>query len=103
MPSRPKIRIFKGDKVAFIMRNKVVITILEAMSKVDSELSSMTPTMIELETFSESIMMTAVFDTPNSNSRLLAVYHLKTQKAQVIDYTKIPKNVQGHQMVETTN
>ena len=31
------------------------------------------------------------------------MYHLKTQKAQVIDYTKVPKTVQGQQLVESVN
>jgi hypothetical protein len=48
-------------------------------------------------------VITIVYNTPNSDSRILTIYNLETGEAKVIDYTKISKNIEGSKIVESVN
>jgi hypothetical protein len=47
--------------------------------------------------------VTIVYDTPRSNSRILVIFDKKTQESRVVDYTKIHKNIESSEMVESVN
>lgn len=61
------------------------------------------PTYIYVIEYLNSSIITIIYDTPDSNTRILTIYNAVTKEAKVTDYTKIPKNITGSKTVEKTN
>ena len=83
--------------------NTFVMSTISTVSSIDSTLESMTPTYVHYEEYAGSVIITSVYDTPKSNSRVLIVYNKKTKESKVIDYTKIAKNIEGSTVIESVN
>lgn len=86
-----------------VTKEKIVADTILAISKVDPTLKDLTPTYVEVKEYRFYRVITIVYDTPKSNSRLLTIYNQQTGEANVVDYTKVDKNILGSKAVETIN
>lgn len=74
--------------------NLAITTTLAVIQKVDFSLANVAPSFVEIKNYSAAAMITLVFDTPTSNSRILSFYDSSSKEAKVIDYTKVPKLIE---------
>lgn len=86
-----------------VTKEKIVADTILAISKVDPTLKDLTPTYVEVKEYRFYKVITIVYDTPKSNSRLLTLYNQQTGEVSVVDYTKVDKNILGSKAVETIN
>ena len=102
LPQKPIDTTYSKNEIESIVKtNKIVEETVVSINAVDSTLSTQTPTYVEVENFTDSSIVTVVYDTPNSNSRILTIYNTNTKIARVIDYTKVGKDIVAHKIVET--
>ncbi len=80
-----------------------MVNTIKAVEKVDFSLANLIPIFIEIKNYTSSATITLVFETPTSNSRVLAFYNYLTAEAKVVDYTKVAKNIEASKTIETTN
>ena len=80
-----------------------MINTIKAVEKVDFSLANLVPIFIETKKYTSSATITLVFETPTSNSRVLAFYNYITSEAKVVDYTKVAKIIEASITTETTN
>lgn len=101
---KPADRTFEGEAITKIIKeDKSVIETLLSISKVDPSLKSITPIFIEIKEYGVFNVIVIVYDTPDSNSRILTIFNTQTKEARVIDYSKISKEIESSKVVETTN
>lgn len=81
----------------------MVIKTINTINNVDSTLENTLATFINIEEYRDSYVLTFVYDTPRSNSRILIIFNKKTQETRVVDYTKIAKEIKGSKVVEVVN
>ena len=95
IPSKPKDVYYTSVETLreVVRSNTVVKSSIESINRIDSTLESLAPTYIHLQIYAKSTVVTIIYDTPRSNSRILVIFNEKTQESKVVDYTKIKKNI----------
>ena len=104
LPIKKETTLFVAEKINTVITTEVSVKkTLTSITKVDSTLSTLTPIAIETENYANSTIVTVVYDTPQSNSRILTIYNKVTGEAKVIDYSKIQKKIEESRVIETIN
>ena len=101
IPSKPKDVYYTSFETLreVVRSNSVVKSSIESINRIDSTLESLAPTYIHLQIYAKSTVVTIIYDTPRSNSRILVIFNEKTQESKVVDYTKIKKNIEPYTVV----
>ena len=104
LPIKKETTLFVAEKINTVITTEVSVKkTLTSITKVDSTLSTLNPIAIETENYANSTIVTVVYDTPQSNSRILTIYNKVTGEAKVIDYSKIQKKIEESRVIETIN
>jgi hypothetical protein len=84
--------VYSPSNIPIVVKsNPILVIIVEMIVKMDFSLADIVPVYVEVKSYASWSTATIVYETPSSNSRILAVYNLKTKEAKIVDYTKIPK------------
>jgi hypothetical protein len=92
LPIHKETTVYTAEKITSVIATEVSVSkTITSITKVDSTLSTLTPTFIEIENYANSSVVTVVYDTPSSNSRILTIVNKITGEAKVVDYSKVSK------------
>lgn len=104
LPIKKETTVFTAEQITeVITSNPAVIKTITSITKVDSTLATLAPSFVQTEDFEGSTIVTTVYETNISNSRILTIFNKKTGEAKVVDYSKIQKNIQESTITETIN
>lgn len=76
LPVKPIDIVYKPVIIPEIVKKeKIIIQTITSINKVDPTLKDLTPTFVEVKEYKGYKVITIVYDTPKSNSRLLTIYN----------------------------
>lgn len=101
---KPIDNVYTPEEIPTVITQETsIVETLVSISKVDPSLKSITPIHIEIKQYGLFYVIVIVYDTPDSNSRILTIYNTQTKEARVIDYSKVSKDIESSTTVETIN
>jgi len=96
------IMTFTTQNIAESNTSTIVQQTYKSIDKVDNTLTKLSPILIEIKNYTLSKIVTVIYETEGSNSRIVGV-STPSGEVKIVDYSKIAKVVVPSVTVESQN